>query len=355
MNVVLMAGGGGTRLWPLSRISKPKQFLDLGSGKTLIELAYQRACRLTDPSNIYVATAQAYAEQINHFLPTITAGHIFFEPEKRDTTAAFASVALRLINLQQGDEPTIFMWSDHIFTAEDAFLKDLARIPEILSSHPDSLVIMAHNPLSPETTLGYVEMSNVLTGYQNVYQVKQFTEKPDLDTAISYIASGRHYWNLGYFSLRPTYLIQQLKEYNPEINPVLDAFSAALLNGQIDQQNKVYGEFPKISIEYTFVEKTSSIIALVGDYGWSDIGNWNIVKDIFGKKGDHMPHGHHIHVDSKNNYIYNTTSKTVSLIGLEDVIVVVTDDAILITPTKEAHKVKEVVKRLSENKKTDVL
>lgn len=355
MNVVLMAGGGGTRLWPLSRTSKPKQFLDLGAGKTLIELAYQRAVQLTDESNIYIATAQAYAEQIKEFLPTVSDDHIFFEPEKRDTTAAFAAVALRLINLQQGEEPTIFMWSDHIFTAEDVFLKDLARIPEILASHPDSLVIMAHKPLGPETTLGYVEMSEVLTGYQNAFQVKQFTEKPDLDTAGSYVASGRHYWNLGYFSLYPSYLIKQIRLHNPELSPVLDAFAAALTSGQPKEQDKIYGQFPKISIEYTFVEKTTSIIALVGDYGWSDVGNWNIVKEIFGSKGDHMPHGHHIHVDSKNNYIYNTTAKTVSLIGLEDVIVVVTDDAILVTLTKESHKVREVVNRLSEAKRTDVL
>jgi mannose-1-phosphate guanylyltransferase len=350
MNIVLMAGGGGTRLWPLSRQEQPKQFLDFGTGKTLIELAYERAAKLTTPDKIYLATQSGYATKSQALLPAIPSERIFLEPEKRDTTAAFASVALRLQHINQGNEPVLFMWCDHIFTNEAEFLNDLKKVPDLVSKYPTALVLLGHTPVTPETTLGYIEAGSKIDGFHDVFNVKQFREKPDRDTAKHFVAAGNFFWNLGYFSTTPDYLIQALNEISPDINPAITAYARSLSSQNETKINQAFSLFPKVSIEYTLIEKLPQIIAITGDYGWSDVGNWGIVKQIFGELGAQSLTGApHVNVGSKNNYIYNTTDKAVSMIGMKDTIVVVTNDAILITDLNEAHRVKEIVQNLEES------
>lgn len=355
MNIVLMAGGGGTRLWPVSRTDNPKQFIDLGSGKTLLEHSFARARELTEPDNIFVATVATYEERIKKLLPEIPAENIFLETEKRDTAPAFAAVAVQLAALGRGEEPTIFMWSDHVFTDEAEFIGDLKRIPDLVNQNPDSIIIMGHTPTSPETGFGYIEIDAALPGERDVFKVKAFKEKPDLETAKKYVASGQYFWNMGYISLKPSYLLAQLKEHEPELAAMVEEFAQALANKDRAAAAAAYARAKKISIDFALLERTPRILVITGDYGWSDVGNWAAVQEIFGTKGDHAPRGHNIHVDSQNNYVYNATEKVVSLIGVKDTIVVVTDDAILVTHKNDAHKVKEVVAKLEQAGKKDVL
>lgn len=350
-----MAGGGGTRLWPLSRQKLPKQFLAFAGNKTLLEMAYERARALTDIDHIFVATSAAYQEKTQALLPQVSPSHLFFEPERRDTTAAFATVALRLEALGQGDVPTIFMWCDHVFSREEVFIADLRRVEALVAANPEALVILAHTPLFPATTFGYCEVGERVGSQDNVYQVQRFTEKPDLATAEQFILNKKYFWNLGYFSLRPTYLLEQLRVHAPELGDVLTAYAAALAQGDSKAADAAYAKFPKLALEYTFVEKAKNIIAITGDYGWSDVGNWSTVSEVFGVNGDHMPQGHHVHVDSQDNYIYNTTDKVVSLLGVKNIVAVITDDAILITDKDSAAGVKDVVQRLEAEGKTEVL
>jgi mannose-1-phosphate guanylyltransferase len=354
MNIVIMAGGGGTRLWPLSRSNRPKQFLDLGSGKTLLEHTYERAGRLTAASNIYIATTQPYLEQVKKLLPGVPDERLFLEPEKRDTAAAFAAVAVQLQQRGQDGEPTIFMWSDHVFTAEETFVADLQKIPRLVAEHPDTVIIVGHKPTFPETGFGYVEVGEPVAGENNVFQVKAFKEKPDRTTAEQYVLAGNYYWNMAYISLRPAYLLQELERHEPALMKGIKQFAEALARHP-EEAKAIYAALPKIAIDYALLERTPRLLMVAGDYGWSDIGNWAAVHEIFGQQGDHMPRGHHIHVDSQNNFVYNDTAKVVSMIGMQDTIVVITDDAILVTTKKDAHKVKEVVARLEQDKKTQHL
>lgn len=354
MNVVLMAGGGGTRLWPLSRRDRPKQFLDLGSGRTLLEHAYERACAIASPSDIFIATARQYEARVRALLPHVPEANIFYEPERRDTAPAFAAAALHLSARGRAVMPTIFLWSDHIFTNETEFLNDLRRLPALIESHPDTVIIMGHRPTFPETGFGYLELGEAVADQADVYVVKAFKEKPDKATAEQYVAAGNFYWNMGYISCRPEYLLQELKARAPEFAHGLAAYRAALEGGQGDAA-AAYAQFPRLAIDHALLERTPRLLAITGDYGWSDVGSWATVQEIFGRRGDHMPRGHHLHISSSGCYIYNATGRAVTLIGLKDVIVVVTDDAVLVTDRQHAARTKEVVAQLEADKRAALL
>lgn len=350
-----MAGGGGTRLWPLSRQHKPKQFLSLDGGKTLLEMSYDRARAVASPKEIYIATIREYEEKIRTMLPEVPEENIFFEPERRDNAPAFASVAMQLIRRGQAEVPTVFMWADHVFTAEKDYIEDIQKIPKLIEENPNCIALVGHVPTYPETGFGYIQVGDHVEGYDDVFEVKSFKEKPDVATAQEYVTAGTYFWNMGSISARPTYLVEELKKYEPELMDCITKFDTALANGNEEEANKMYGQAKKISIDYAVLERTSRILVVTGDYGWSDVGNWKSVFDVFGIKGDHVGSGHHVHVDSSNNYIYNATDKVVSLVGLTDVIVVVTEDAVLVTEKSNSHKVKDVVAKLQEEKKTQYL
>ncbi len=355
MNVVLMAGGGGTRLWPVSRNSRPKQFLDLGSGKSLLEHTYDRARTVASPAEIFVATTAEYHREIQTMLPDVLVENIFDEPTRRDTGPALAAAAVQLKLRGKGDVPTIFMWSDHVFTAEDRFLEDLQKIPTIIEQHPAAVVILGHRPTFPETGFGYIEAGEKLPGYDDAFRVASFKEKPDLATAQQYLESGKYFWNMGYVSVKPVYLLQELSRTAPELTSGLSEFEKKLQAHDTLGAGEVYSQLPKVAIDYALLEKAPTVIAVTGDYGWSDVGNWGAVQEIFGTKGDHMPYGHHVHVDAQNNYVYNATNKVVSILGVEDAIVVVTEDAVLVTNKKSSHKVKDVVAKLEAAGKSEYL
>lgn len=343
-----MAGGGGTRLWPLSRRKNPKQFLDLGSGKTLLAHTFDRAKQLTSEENIFIATSQQYFESVKRIVPTIPVDNIFIEYAKRDTAAAFAAAAVHLEVRNLADEPTIFMWSDHIFTAEAEFMNDLQRIPKLVENNPDTIVIMGHIPTAPETNFGYIETGERVTGETDVFQVTAFKEKPNRQTAEQYLLAGKYFWNMAYISTRPRYLLQELRRYEPGLMEGINAFKIALTARDIDQQANAYEKLPKIAIDYALLERTQRILAITGDYGWNDVGNWAAVKAVFGLTDVNIKAGHHAHIDSANNYVYNATSKVVSLIGIHNTVVIVTDDAILVADEKQAHRVKEIVENLEK-------
>jgi mannose-1-phosphate guanylyltransferase len=355
MNIVIMAGGGGSRLWPLSRKDLPKQFLDLGTGKTLLEHTYDRAVGLAGTENIYIATTKQYQEKIQELLPQVPAQNLFLEPERRETGPAFAAAAVQLNQLGKGEEATLFLWADHVFTNEQELLGDLATMRSLIEENPNRIVIIGHTPVSPETGFGYMKMGEKVSGHDDVYVIDSFKEKPDEETAKQYVLDGTYFWNIGYMCVTPSFLLQELHAYAPELHADIMNYAKALQEEGLDAAAKVYSGIPKIAIDYALNERTPNIIAITGDYGWSDVGSWAVVKQLFGTDGDHVPLGHHVHVDSHNNYVYNATKKAVSLVGIQDTIVVVTDNALLVTDIESSQKVKEVVSKLEASDKKEYI
>jgi mannose-1-phosphate guanylyltransferase len=355
MNIVIMAGGGGTRLWPLSLKSLPKQFLDLGTGKTLLEHTYDRARAMADAENIYIATTSDYQEKIQELLPSVPSENVFLEPERRETGPAFAAAAVQLTNAGKQDEPTLFLWADHVFTNEEALLSDLAVMRQLIEEDSKRVVIIGHIPVAPETGFGYMKMGEAVAGYDHVYKIDSFKEKPDEETAKRYVEDDSYFWNIGYMCVTPAFLLEELSTYTPELHTEIMKYAEALKTEGREAAAKIYRTIPKVAIDYALNEKTKHIVAVTGDYGWSDVGSWGIVKQLFGTDGDHVPHGHHIHVDSHNNYVYNATDKAVSLIGISDSIVVVTKEAVLVTDMNSSQKVKEVVQKLEADGKGQYL
>ncbi|HLD25833.1 MAG TPA: sugar phosphate nucleotidyltransferase [Candidatus Andersenbacteria bacterium] len=355
MNIVIMAGGGGTRLWPLSRRHQPKQFLNLGSGKTLIEHTYDRARQLAEPTDIFIATNKNYAERIGELLPAVSDSNIFLEPEKRDTAPAFAAAAVELRLRGRENEPTIFMWSDHVFSNEAQFVADLKKIPALIAAHPQALVIMGHQPVFPEVALGYLEVGEAVAGSDRVFRVKAFKEKPDRATAERYLAAGNFYWNMAYISTTAANLLEQLRRVAPELMAGIDRYEHARRENNLPEADSIYQSLLKISIDHALLERSQEIIAVTGDWGWSDVGYWSTVREIFGAQGDHAPGSYHLHVGTSNCYVYNSTNQAVTLLGVKDLIVVVTPDAILVTNPDEAANIKDIIGRLEEDKKHDLL
>ncbi len=355
MNIVIMAGGSGTRLWPLSRKNFPKQFLDLGTGKTLIEHTYDRARAMVAQEHVFIATTAQHERKIREIFPQVADQNIFLEPDRRETGPAIAAAAVALSILGKHDEPALFLWADHVFTDEDALLNGLAIMRKLIEEDPNRIVIIGHTPTSPETGFGYMQMGEKIAGYEDVYKIDSFKEKPDEEAAQRYVLDGSYFWNIGYMCVTPSFLLKELQAYAPDLSQAVSKYAATYKEQGKEAAAQIYGEMPKIAIDYALNERTPNIIAVTGDYGWSDVGSWAIVKKLFGTDGDHVPKGHHVHVDSHNNYIYNATPHVVSMIGMKDTIVVVTENAVLVTDIGSSQKVKEVVQRLEEHDKNEYI
>jgi mannose-1-phosphate guanylyltransferase/mannose-6-phosphate isomerase len=346
--VVLVAGGGGTRLWPLSRRHKPKQFLDLGTGKTLLQQTYARARIWTTAERIYVATTKEHALQVRKLLPQIPPERVFIEPARRDTGPAVTAAAWRLKEAGYGDTHTLFLWCDHVFTKERSFCRDLVKVRKLLPRLREKILIWGHVPSTPETGYGYLEVGECLARIPQLRKVKRFCEKPDLPTARRYVLSGHYRWNMGYFCVTPSFMLAELSRCAPELEEGTKLFVRAERGGQQETASKIYAQLPNISIDPALMERSREIVAWCGEYGWSDVGNWFAVRTLFGKEGDYAPKACHVHLDAADNYVYNATKRTVSLVGVKGLIVVVTEDAILIARQSHAHRVKDVVAKLEK-------
>ncbi|HWS78080.1 MAG TPA: mannose-1-phosphate guanylyltransferase/mannose-6-phosphate isomerase [Thermomonas sp.] len=349
---VLLSGGSGTRLWPLSREAYPKQFLALAGEDTMLQATWRRVADLADLAPIVVAGEEhrfLVAEQLRQVGAPVPS--ILLEPVGRNTAPAIAAAAMQA--LRDGDDPLLLVLpSDHVVRDADAF-RDAVRAA-MPAAEQGALVTFGIVPDAPETGFGYIQADHdgPVPG-EGVRRVLRFVEKPDAATAQAYLDAGGYYWNSGMFLLRASRYLEELRRFRPDIVAgVQAAFDAAQRDGDFIRLDKdSFATCPADSIDYAVMEKTDAAMVRPVDIGWNDVGSWSALWDVSEQDADgNARHGDVIAIDSHNSYAYAT--RMVALVGVDDLVVVETDDAVLVARKDRVQQVKDVVARLKAEQRT---
>ena len=344
---VLLSGGSGTRLWPLSREAYPKQFLPLAGDDTMLQATWLRVADLADAAPIVVAGEDhrfLVAEQLRQIGAPTPA--ILLEPIGRNTAPAIAAAALQA--MAGGDDPLLLVLpSDHVVRDADAF-RNAVRVA-MPAAEAGALVTFGIVPDAPETGFGYIQSA----AGEGVRQVLRFVEKPDAATAQSYLDDGGYFWNSGMFLLRASRYLEELQRFRSDIvGAVRAAFDGAARDGDFIRLDKdAFATCPSDSIDYAVMEKTDAAMVLPVDIGWNDVGSWSALWDVSEQDGDgNAHHGDVIAIDSRNSYAYAT--RMVALVGVDDLVVVETDDAVLVARKDRVQGVKAVVAQLKADQRS---
>ena len=346
---VLLSGGSGTRLWPLSREGYPKQFLPLVGDDTMLQATWRRVADIAGAAPIVVANEDhrfLVAEQLRQV--GAPKPDILLEPMGRNTAPAIALAALQAMHA--GEDPLLLVLpSDHVVADADAF-RDAVR-EAAAAAEAGALVTFGILPSAPETGFGYIEAEHA--GSDGVRKVRRFVEKPDGATAQRYLDSGGYYWNSGMFLFRASVLLAELERFRPEIVAACrDAFAAAKRDGDfIRVDREAFARCPSDSIDYAVMENTDAAMVLPVDIGWNDIGSWSALWDVAARdEAGNAHYGDVIAVDSRNSYAY--ARRLVALVGVDDLVVVETDDAVLVARKDRVQQVKDVVSQLKAAQRT---
>lgn len=365
MKILILAGGRGTRLWPVSRKNKPKQFQKLISDKTMLQETVDRILPIAKTDDIYISTNKEYKTEIKKELPKIPVKNIICEPANRERTAAFALAIAHFKtrslspSKKEYDETMVIMPSDHFIKKSERLLSAIVEADKFLEKHPDYLVAFGIKPTDPETGYGYIKSGGKTIEKINSHRflaVDKFIEKPNLETAKKYLENGSYFWNSGIYVWKTNTILERIKEFIPDIYSrylkINKAFGTKSFGKVLAKE---YPQMDKVSPEYTILENYKKIVVIPLDFGWSDVGSWSVLKDVLVKpKNKHYVKGEHLDIDSKNLLVYGS-KKLVITVGLKDLVIVDTDDVILICDKNETQKVKDVVEKLKKNKKTGLL
>ncbi len=353
---VIMAGGRGERFWPKSRNSRPKQFLSLTKdGETMIQKTIKRLGSLVDTEDIFIVTNSAYISLVHEQLPEIPEENILAEPCARNTAPCIAFAAA-VINRKYDDAVMLVLPSDHLIGYEDLYAGTLKKAIAV-SEEGKNLVTIGITPTYPETGYGYINFSSqTADGMPDAYKVERFVEKPDLPTAKAYLASGRYLWNSGMFVWKISSIMENLKTFMPEIYEGAIRIGAAFGTEEFDKvlRDEFYA-FTSESIDFGIMEKAEDIYTIPGSFGWDDVGNWLAVERINEVDNDkNYIEGNVISIGAERTTICGG-KRLIAAVGVEDIIIVDTDDAVLICSKNNTQDVKKVIARLNEQGRTDLV
>jgi mannose-1-phosphate guanylyltransferase len=348
--VAIMAGGIGSRFWPMSRTDHPKQFLDiLNTGRTLIQSTFDRFAKFIPQENIYVVTSDQYRNLVTQQLDKLPAQNILCEPSRKNTAPCIAYVSYKLKQLNP-EANLICAPADHLITDEESFREICLHALEFTSSIK-ALLTLGIKPTNPNTGYGYIQYEQ-LSVSNNVYKVKTFTEKPDRDLARTFVASGDFLWNAGIFVWKVSNVVHAFETLMPELHEVFDGeksnFNTPSEHEAID---RIYPQCVNISIDYGIMEKADNVYVIPSSFGWSDLGTWASAYETLEKDYlDNAVAGNQVMViDATKNMIHASNNKLVLLQGLEDFIVVDTDDVLLICKKDKEQEIKEYVAEVKRN------
>lgn len=348
-----MAGGGGTRFWPLSRKKLPKQFLNLTGKDRMVNLTFDRLARFVDPKDIFVVTNQIHAELTEEFMDgRIKRDHILAEPAARNTAACIGYAAMEIVKKYE-DGIMCILASDHYIKDEDTYVSVMQEAVRT-AEETDALVTIGIHPTFPSTGYGYIR--NVTLEGKNYHKVEEFVEKPDLETAEEYLKDGRFAWNSGMFVWKASTILSYFERLLPDIYACLGKIGEAL--GTPDEErviSEIYPGIPKISIDYGIMERADKVLMLEGDFGWNDIGSFDTLPAVLpADEQGNVCRGNHILLDSKGCICY-AKDRLIATIGVENLVVVETPDSVLVCPKERVQEVKRIVEQLEENGREEYL
>jgi mannose-1-phosphate guanylyltransferase len=349
MYAVILAGGSGKRLWPLSRREAPKQLLDITCRqRPLLRETVARLETLVSADAVYVITAEQYVESTRELLPEVPGSNILAEPEGRGSAPAIGLAAIRL---KQKDPEAVMacLPADHHIGQPEVFRQVLSAAEQV--AQQGHLVTLGMQPSEPHTGYGYIETGERLTqaGGYDVYRVKRFTEKPDQETAERFVSEGRHFWNSGMFIWKVSVILDEIAGHLPRLSACLAELERVLGTAEEDEVlARTWPSVEKETIDFGVMEKAQDVVVLPVEMGWSDIGSWASLVDLMPADGDgNVVVGSHLGLETKGSLIYSP-SRLVATVGVENLIVVETDDVILVCPRDRAEDVKALVDRLEE-------
>jgi mannose-1-phosphate guanylyltransferase len=346
-----MAGGIGSRFWPVSRTDYPKQFLDiLNTGKTLIQSTFHRFAQYIPAENIYIVTSLQYRDIVAEQLPSLNRDNIICEPSRKNTAPCIAYISYKLQQLNP-DSNLICAPADHLILDETSFIKTSLEALEFTEKN-NALLTLGIKPLQPNTGYGYIQYEQHAVS-DNIYKVKTFTEKPDLELAKTFIASGDFLWNAGIFVWKTKNIIASFEKYLPEIHELFGGAKKAMNTpAEAEAIELIYPLCVNISIDYGILEKADNVYVIPSSFGWSDLGTWgsayeNIEKDQNQNAiaGDNI-----VLFDSQKNIVHSSGEKLILLQGLDDFIVVDTENALLICKKEKEQNIKEYLAEIKRSK-----
>lgn len=347
-----MAGGVGSRFWPMSTPKKPKQFLDvLGIGKSLLQMTYERMLQIAPPENIYVLTNTGYAALVKEQLPALTDNQILKEPMRKNTAPCIAYAAAK-INALNADATMVVSPSDHLILKEQRFT-EIIQTAIKQATNEDRLVTLGIQPTRPDTGYGYIEFSaesELKPG--DVTPVRQFREKPDLATAQTFLAQGNFCWNAGIFVWKTSTILDALKKHQPELHGLF-ARDLSHYNSPQEQVNvnRSFEMCQDISIDFAIMENASNVDVVLSDFDWSDLGTWGSLNTHLNKdENNNSVIGDHVYLfNSQNNLVNVPANKLVLLDGLENYIVVEADNMLMVLKNENEQALKNYLKEIEGN------
>lgn len=347
MITVIIAGGSGTRLWPLSTSEYPKHLLNLVGDRTMVQQTYDRASKLGDV--VYVVTESSHAHHVREQLPELHQDNVLTEPGRRGTAHCIV-YALDIISRKHDkDEPIAFIHADHHVRDNEGFKRSF-EVASRISSERDEIVLIGIEPTFPATGFGYIERDQALGDDSIAYAVQSFKEKPDYDTAQSYVDSGRYLWNCGYFVGSINTFLKEMDANASDLRAAYDSLSG--FTPDTEEHSQKYLELDNKVIDVALIEKASTLAVVPASFDWMDVGSFKDLHDVVSRneEGNYF-HGEGLNpLDVENVYIRNEEAKPIAVIGLDNIIVVNTPEGILVARKDVSHRTGEVAKKIQASK-----
>ncbi len=354
MYAVIMAGGQGTRLWPLSRQKKPKQLHAFDSEKSLIRETYERLVGNFTDNEIIISTIPDFVDDIKKILPEIPSENYIAEPSLMGNAAACGLVSA-VLNKRDPNSSAVFLPSDAMIRQPKKFLAVLKYAEKLVNQHPDNIVMIGIKPDRPDIGLGYIEMNSQIDADKGLqaFSVERFVEKPNLEKAKEYIATGKYLWNSGMFIWKTKHFLDLFEQNLPKSYETLNVIKASIgTQAEAETLKSEYAKMEVTTVDYGIMEKTKAILVIPGDFGWSDIGSWGTLLKVLSESQNTtvVTKGHHVGVNNKNCMIL-AGDKLVATVGLENIVVVDTPDVLLVCSSENSGQIKELLSKIKDEGK----